>query len=1050
MKPIRIMMQAFGSYQEQTIDFTKVDHGLFLITGDTGAGKTTIFDAITFALYGKTSGGKRDGKMMRSQYAEPDLLTKVSLTFLYAGQEYTVTRIPDQPKFKLNKKTGEYVEMKTRQPQSVELILPDGSVYPGKIKDIDQKIEEIIGLTAEQFTQVAMLAQGDFMKLLLATSKERKDIFSKIFDTRVFEQTEIRLSILFSKAKQKLDDNEKDIARMLENVICLPDSELTVEWEESGCFRESEPEKLKELIHQILKEAEAAEKQYEADKKRILSTKKLLLSKQAVCDETNKLFESYDKKQKEIVSLMNKSEEHEGLKVSIDQARKAELVAAVYDSYKKTESSFRSVSEKESAMEQELNDLQSGLTEKSEKAKKAKMSFDADYEGLIRDADAIKNSLPKYKEQSDALEKKACLGLQLKKEKEALGDQTEQLKEIVSKKESEEIRFKNLQETLPNTESLEQMRANAAADCRMLKNAFSEVKKLDEEKIVYFSAKTNFDAASKKLIKCQQEYERCYQGFLSDQASILRSTLKDGQPCPVCGSVHHGVSYQSVVHGFTKEHLDAAKAALDQAMVTKENAETAMRDSRSKGQVIANGLNQVCLRFIPENPKFSSETKTVLETLYQNLKKACDVYDQQIAQAASQKKELKKSELLLQELKEKQTALEKEIGDKRELISKLEVSFAENESVLKLLEGQLLFQSKEEAEREEFSKRQKASVLKQDYESCKAEEDKLKDVIHGKQGELTQIKTQKTALEKQLVEEKESYESRLLENSFPTEEKFLSARRSLEEIHKCQREYDEWHQALIVTQSELLSLKSQLTGKEKVDMTAIEHEIKKAESSEKELESVLKNVHHIAATDKKVYEQVTALYESREVLLSEYVTYKTLSDTANGKLPSKHLRFQTYIQRRFFQRVVKEANKRLIKMTNGQFILKCRSLSDLGSQGEVGLELDVYSLVNDQLRDVKTLSGGESFLASLCMALGMADLIQNSVGSVHIDTIFVDEGFGSLSEDTRNEAIRALQELSEGSRLVGIISHVTELRSQIDRKLSITKGDAGSYAEWTS
>ena len=305
-------------------------------------------------------------------------------------------------------------------------------------------------------------------------------------------------------------------------------------------------------------------------------------------------------------------------------------------------------------------------------------------------------------------------------------------------------------------------------------------------------------------------------------------------------------------------------------------------------------------------------------------------------------------------------------------------------------------------------------------------------------------------LEKELSKAEKEYRKTLQKQGFIDEETYLVARMSEKEIASYEKAINSFHDTSVRNQESIKQLEQQTKGKKRVDTQGIAEEIKQLQSKKKQMETAHKELYAMNQRNTEIKEKLAVLQEERKQLKQKYTLYNNLDKTANGNLSGMaKMDFQTYIQRRYFELMIQEANKRLVKMTSNQFILQCRSLDKLGSQGAVGLDLDVYSLVNDKTRDVKTLSGGESFMAALAMALGMSDVIQNTAGKVRMDTMFVDEGFGSLDEEARGEAIKILLELAGDRRLVGIISHVTELKEQIDRKLVVEKDEKGSRTYWT-
>lgn len=891
MKPIYIEMKAFGSYQDETISFDNVDYGLFLITGDTGAGKTTIFDAIAYALFGKTSGGNREGYMMRSQYAPDGVKTEVNFKFSYDGKIYTVKRWPKQPKFKWIKDEERYEKLKSDIGAGVELTLEDGTQALGSLEEINRKIKDIVGLDVDQFTQIAMLAQGDFMKLLLASSDKRKEIFAKIFDTRIYEQIQYELKNRFNKLFGELEDNKKDITRELERVKCIDNSELTEDWEERaerGYFTETEQKELLELIKNISDEAKGKQKEIKSEKD---NCDKLLTEVNLKIDQAkniNDLFEQLSSYQAKSEELKANAAYIEEIKVKAKKGEKARLVEKDYKDCKDKEKAVTACENRIEELRGWIDENKTVVEDLKVLSDEAKEKYDAESPKLLTDIQKIDESLDKYDEFDAA--------------------QT------------------SIEETQKKITTLEERAGNLL--------------RVKEE--------------------LETEHKEIYEKFISSQVELLRAELKDGEPCPVCGSVHHNL----------------------EAVASKGRDET--------------GIN------------YQEQLKVVDAKIKTNIVDydACH------------------SELNVLKLNEKEYVV-----------------------TIKALREQLVYDSKEKATGELKNKKTELKSLEIAHTESMQKYQNASNEINIKNGEyITETKNLEYR-KKEAVLAKENYEISLKEQGFTDTEAFQDALLTEDEINNFNEEVTRHETQSAIVQDNLQRLITETEGKESVDTTELHQKKACLQIENSLLIEQGEKLYNIVTVNQESYKKVKVLYEKRGELNERYSVITGLYMTANGKY-STSINFQTYIQRRYFAQVIESANKRLYRMSNNQFILKCRDMDSLGKRGNVGLDLDVYSIVNDQVRDVKTLSGGESFVAALAMALGMADIIQDSHGSVQIDTMFIDEGFGSLSDETRNQAIGILNELSEGKRLVGIISHVSELKAQVETKLVVSKTDSGSKTKW--
>ena len=933
MKPVLLKMEAFGSYRDETIDFTNKDHGIFLITGDTGAGKTTIFDAITYALYDISSGGKRSDSMMISQYAAPGERTRVTFSFQIGNDRYQVTRCPEQNRYKRKVLEDGSVEMellKTKEAASVSLVLPDGTEYVGKKKDVDERIRDIIGIDGNQFTQIAMLAQGDFLKLLHADSRERRQIFADIFDTRIYELFELELKQMFLNLYGSLQDNQKDIERRLEDIRCIRAGELwetysiqtddlTDSWQEQGHFSDDRKEEIYALIEQIQGCYQQSEKQLQKIIEQSEQEKELL-SKQI--DRAEGIQSDFDKLQEAEELHEQLLQEKEEQETRILQVERAERALHVTPDYQRK------------ALQQKL------LQEKSE--------------AVMRVASQLKAAIGDVKE------------LQKKKEQSCAAYE-EKYSETVAK-------ISRLEQSLGNYETLNTLQSDLDYTKEQLKQLAQKQAESEELQNETVSLKDTLKQEEEALFLAKQEHDKLFQLFLNFQAEILRKELIEGQPCPVCGSVHHSKVESVLQEDVTKEAVEAAKALMDEKDKLVKQLRQDVADKEQKRQEMLGELNSQ-LASLQTTEKMQTEQLTGLRD--------------------------KLPYETVQEVQEVICSLKKENKELQETKDKSERAYQEKQHQVSLLQGQ-----KEALEREA------------------------------------------SGCENALKQAGEQLEAVLKKQNFPDEQAYLQAfmeQSDLQEYKEAVKTYqDRWTK----NQYDLNNYRERTKGKEPVDIMSLKHQYEQTDKTLGEKREVLQELVSERTKNHSAYKKLKEHYKEREKLAKQYALVKDLYDTAGGKLSKKHLNFQTYIQRRYFKKVIQAANERLVVMSNRQFLLQCRDLENLGTQKEVGLDLDIYSIPNDQVRDVKSLSGGESFMAALSMALGLSDLIQNTAGRVCIETMFIDEGFGSLSDETRNQALNLLVSLSEGKRLIGIISHVSELKSQVDTKLVITKGEKGSKAVW--
>ena len=929
MKPLKLTMSAFGSYAgKNVIDFIGQQQGIFLITGDTGAGKTTIFDAITYALYNQTSGGERNGNMMRSQYAQPETETYVELEFLYRGQTYRVRRNPD---YKITKtlKNGKIREQKV--PHSVELTLPDGTVFPEKKNATDAKIIEILGLTADQFSQIVMIAQGDFLKLLYTKSDERKMIFSKLFRTDIYWKIQENLRRKSMEMDERIQENDRAFEQEKSRIILLPESEELP--------LDELVERLRERLKDALKEQNLRRANVEELNKKITKY-----------EEINKLFVSLEKIRQNGKELEARQAESKERRQQIENARKADKVLV--------------------AEQQNLRQQQE--VEQSAQAI-AKMT-----ETLANDQEMFE-TLKTQQQEAEAKQKREAADIQ--KKMLAL-EQSFPSYEALQNARSEEQQAKKVWEDLGkiSEESFHKKKAGIAA--------LKEQQKRQEQ--VVEQTKKNWEQTSLSASESAKHYEHMYEAFLKEQAGILAENLSAGCPCPVCGSTVHPDPAKLSDHAVTELEVEQAKKTRAAAEEKRDLAYAAFEAEKTEKQKLAQAVEKEEADFVLAQTIAKQQRKEA-EQNYVSLQKIAEQIREKLVYPS------------LAEAKKQYAAMQKAL---------------------------------EAAEQEIAKKRQKVSELAEAMNTLKGQK-------------LAEEENQKTA--KKLAVKTEKEYAKLLEKSgFVSEETYHLAILPERGRSKLEREEKEYESQCLRQQSEQKLLEKQVSGKTYTDTTELNEQLKAEKQALKEAEKTYMELHTAYENDRSVLQNCAVYLEKGKKLESEDQVIKSLSKTANGRLSgSAKIDFETYIQRQYFKQIIHEANKRLLTMSNHQFILKLKEEANTGRKTNEGLDLSVYSLVTDSERDVKTLSGGESFLAALAMALGLSDIVERSAGAIHPDMMFIDEGFGSLDAQSRQQAIEVLGELAGDSRMVGIISHVTELKEQIDRKLVVSRTDRGSRAVWT-
>jgi len=1057
MRPVKLIMSAFGSYAGKTeIDFTEIPNGLFLITGDTGAGKTTVFDAITYALYDRTSGGTRDGNMMRSQYAGEETSTYVEYTFLYQKKEYKIRRNPEY--LRLGKRR--YADGSPRyvkETPKVELTLPDGSIFKGKKRETDQKISEIIGLDADQFTQISMIAQGEFLKLLLAESRERKKIFSRIFQTRFYyriqEELKKQAVQLYVKLEQNLQEMKLEMARVeypsykkdggvwpeeVQLEKCTEENELIKQWKVIAGQDIPDRERISVILKEIIDQGNRWEKVCKKESSRaqmVLEDKNRLLKEAELL---NQLFDSYERVLSRLEEKMPEKAKYEFLTGRIQTGKKAGRVLQEEKRYLEEEKRLTKLELQECRKQlQELTDKQ----KEAGREKTEKETVLTEKKVRIQDAILQYQSMNAKKEELDKIIKE-------------IKNYLNQSETILQKKEILQNNRKEILTFLKKYEKIE----TCINECRNQKEHIEEqirhYEELDHQEERKEELKEDCERAKKEADREQKnyenawaEYEMKYHKFLNEQAGILALNLEDGQPCPVCGSREHPQIAALSDEAPTQAEVELAKAERDKKEKIRDIKTEAFRKCLAGYQA----AQEICLTLrknikdeveditgIGWKEKIQSLKRTLMET-EKRLKQLEEIFER----CRTLKENQEQIADQIEKLEEKERKTSQSLTESKLMYTKLEAEY-------QAMEEKLPYKTMEEAEEHLREITGKLELVRNNYETvtrCLTEKQNKEKELEGQQKTVSASVVQS---QEEVQKKIRSYKQIIKEQGFEDEESYHSQCMTERELEEAEQWIEAYQKELQELEANRTLLEQQLEGKERKDTEQIAREIKEASGELEEIRKEYMKLHNTNERNREIRDNLKRNFEKNSGLQKQYEIVGNLSKTANGNLSgSAKLDFETYIQRQYFRQIIRAANKRLVRMTSGEFILQCRDVEKLGSQGQAGLDLDVYHMATDTVRDVKTLSGGESFMAALSMALGLSDIVQNTAGAIHLDTMFIDEGFGSLDDVSRDQAIRVLNDLADKDRLIGIISHVNELKEQIDHKLVVKKNEKGSSVSWS-
>ena len=1038
MRPIKLTISAFGPYaSKQVIDFEELKgRNIFVISGKTGAGKTTIFDAISYALYGEASGESRETDSLRSHFADDNTETYVELEFELRGQKYIVNRVPKQKK---KKARGEGY---TEKSADATLTLPDGKVIT-KVKNVTDKIIEILGITREQFKQIVMLAQGEFKKLLLADSVEREGIFRKIFNTYDFEkiQTELKdkaanLSKNRTKSKDKMQTNLENIKGDHDIVIGeYVDFPLVIE-------------KLKNLLERdnnIYKNLNEEGKELD-NKLQVKNQEK------AIIETNNNLLKEKDILTKALEELLSKEDEYKNKEKSIINGKNAKEVKYIED--KLIENNKR-LAKREEDYNISLKNIDNIKLKQEESSKLLKIeeSKECDREKLSIEI----NNLSKLEEkiiELDSLNNKVIkLKQNIENSKLQIINNKNETEKLKKSKEEKELKLKDIATLETKKVELESNIKVKTKTLDEIRELFKVIRSFQNTYIEHNDKAKEYKVFENEYKKVKETYEKMDDLYKKEQAGILASQLQENKPCPVCGSTNHPnkaiIKESSKIP--TKEELKVAKDNLDN--LEKENLEkinnlTVLNSNKKAYLEQVNNQLSLLSSTLNIDKNFNSETAQVVKNLGTDLKGIIDNLKielskviEKIALKENIEKEvsviiitINEKEQSLIKLEEDEKAYTKEFTENSTKIEEYKKEIPENISDIKTLN--ILIQDKT---RELNDSKERLAKLRLENEN-------LSKKLEGENSTSKEINKSIQELKIEITNNQSEFNKAIKEQGFDNIKDYEDAKLQISIIENLEKEVENYNSELKLTKAKHEDIINKTKDILFMDMTTIDEEIKSIQNNKKELEDKLRNLHSIINYNQDILKNVKELNEEFKEIEEEYKVVGELAALANGKT-APYVSFERYILASYFDDIIEAANIRLEKMTGDRFSL-IRKTSKSKGAGQKGLELEIYDNYTDSSRDVSSLSGGESFKASLSLALGLSDIVQSNAGGVSLDTMFVDEGFGTLDPQSLDNAIDSLLELQRGGRLVGIISHVEELKERIDAKLEVTATSKGSKVEF--
>lgn len=1053
MKPIRLEMQAFESYSKKAVvDFRDFDSSLFLIDGDTGAGKTTIFDAMCYALYGEPSGSIRDAKGLRSDFAKDGEETYVELTFLTEGQEYTIRRSPAYRAFKKTKK-GETVPETKEVPATV--VLQGGKLASPLTKStqIDSsktrigKIEELIGLSREQFCQTIMIAQGQFTDLIKANTQQRTQIFRQIMGTKTFLDLQEDLK---AKAK-KADDALKTSNSQIDGIVSSfstddPDLKLRVTLTDDHAPH-NEIVTLLPTMQQEIKRGEDALSNLKKDTEEARKSADAASKASSEAKERNLDLQEYQSDLKEMENLSPRKVEMEGQKKKNQEYDSALLVRQAHDAELAAEKEDEEAKKKLSEAQADLPLKQAALEEAKGKAKEIP-SLQSKRDDLLKRISEIDASLKKFAD-LPAKKKEAD---QAKADAELAQSKLSALQSKEKEDEEEEEKLTSALQASTLDKDLTAVAGEISAQEKRISDFLDSEKKskdVDVTSAKLQEAEKEVGITVNVCEKAAAEEERAERLFEADQAGVLASRLQEGKPCPVCGSLEHPHPHIGA-EGVSQAEVDAAKKAHQEALAANQSALTKFSGLKSQltaeeaalfadfAKLVGQSISSMD-EFRLSYPKEKSKEDGALQSLKEKKRKLDD----------AAKKEKESSERLAE--------LKASLASRKEAIAKAQTSFTEATQKQGIASGAYASLQKElEGQSQEALSAKKETLSKEKQEADDAIASLQKGLSDAEQGEKVASAALENAKERAeksaaaLLTAKARLSSALAEGKFASlEEALEKADRQKEEVESSKREVDAFFNEVAKLEGRIEQAKKKGVDRYSMsDLTALEQ---KKEETQKAYEDCLGRENKKESdliSQKDILARASDIYSRSEKEQKEAAKLRILSEVANGSLTgTDRMSFEVFYQAQLFDEILAIANKKFQAMSDGRYSMQRHQVGKDEKQASA-LDIDVLDANTGKLRAISTLSGGESFMAALSLALSFSDVIRNQAGAAELDCMFVDEGFGTLDDESLKQVLQVLRRLSsESNRMVGLISHVDKLSDAISSQIKVTKDENGSHLE---
>lgn len=1019
MRPLKLTMTAFGPYKDtEVVDFRELgDHDLFVISGKTGSGKTTIFDGICFALYGNASGEDRgDTKMLRSDFADDDVHTAVELEFFLKGRHYRLRRQMGHVKKGNKSKTGDdisFVEVRGEE----EIPCVDRPT----VTEVNKKVEELVGLTYDQFKQIVMLPQGEFRKLLTSDTENKEAILRRLFQTEnykalndVLKRKRDEAKLAYEKMLQMKQDEVKGIrshlpprkdsllGQLLE-IDCPNVNQIAAALEDEAEYYGGKIKEAETTYRKIGEAIQRKQKEYHA------------------AEHLNKQFQELEKKKRNLEKLTERKEDFQKKEIRLSAAERADRLVFYEQQRRQLAEEKELATQREKEAQEHFEKAKRELSNAEETYKKEE-NRKPERERIAAELTEVEKMLP-IVQGIEALQKEIA---QLETNRKQVD---EKVTETERKLESIEEKQEMLHEAIVTLDEKIETLSDTPTELMKLEEQEKAVEKFLHHEKETANLRREFSAIRDEYRQWKEEYEKKENFWLENQAVVLAGHLHDGEPCPVCGSLEHPNIATPIEQEVSREELLRVKEVLDEKEQQYKDASIRLQTSKSRLNEASKEVASFTDQDVEEFHKHLKEKKKQLE---RDVESYQDARKTRIAKRKAEEKireEKNKLEPQLNELKEKNYQLDQ----------KLETEKARLEERLKDIPDGLTDLNDLQNKIRSVAAMKKA--LEEAWGQAKHQLEKAKETYTKAEADASHMTKRLSEVSEKVLEAEKTFQEKLIEADFENETAYMEAKMDEQEKLALKEEIETFKHQLALLKEQTEQLAESLQNKEPVELDVLQQELDKLQN---EYEDAFRTWNEAKDFQKHAVTKKEKIISIEEELAEKEKFVSVISDVHDmirGQ-NAKRISFERFLQMEYLDQIIQAANERLQKLSNNQYYL-LRSDRQESHGKQSGLALDVFDNHTGQTRDVKTLSGGEKFHASLSLALGMSDVVQSHQGSVEIETMFIDEGFGSLDYEAMEKAVDTLIELMESGRMIGVISHVRELKEVFPAVLEVTKTKEG-------